>query len=207
MKRLVMYALVAAIYFVPAAAWGQETEIDRVGSAVVTQARGGSVRITWGARVVSAKSSLELDWVMVRDTTMGLTFDGPVGVKGYYDSPWFRYNANLRMHALAPITAFEVRVLTFNVWNQFTGTLSFTHLEDMAPGQRKAFDRVWGLYGEGPLREHQRSVAYVARVKFADGTVVVADPTPALKAAQRIQSTVTLQDLEPKEEPVRQVTT
>jgi hypothetical protein len=106
------------------------------------------------------------------------------------------------MRAVAPVRAFEVRVLTFNVWRDFTGTLSFTELEELESGEQRAFDRKWGLYGESRLRAHQTSVAYVAKVMLGDGTVMSADPTPALTIAQRLQESVTLQDLEPEVEPV-----
>jgi hypothetical protein len=139
---------------------------------------------------------------MVADSSLGLVFDGPVGAHGVYDAPWFRYQANMRMRALKPVAAFEVRILNFDIWHQFTGALSFSQLEDLNAGQQKSFERVWGIYGESQLRDHFVSVAYVARVRYADGTTIVADATPALKAAQAIQSSITLQDLEPKPEPI-----
>ena len=176
--------------------------IDRVGTALITKASGGSVKIQRGLGAVSNRSSLELEWVMVMDSTLGIVFDGAVGANGVFEDPWYRYESNMRMFALVPVQAFEVRILTFDVWHQFTGTLSFSQLEDLAAGQQKSFDRVWGIYGESQLRDHFISVAYVARVRLADGRTIVADPTPALKAAQAIQASVTIQDLEPKPEPV-----
>jgi hypothetical protein len=139
---------------------------------------------------------------MIADSSLGLVFDSPVGARGVYDSPWFRYQSNMRVRALKPIAAFEVRILAFDVWRQFTSTLSFSQLEDLSAGQQKSFERVWGIYGESQLRDHFISIAYVARVRYADGTTIVADPTPALKAAQAIQASVMLQDLDPKPEPV-----
>ena len=172
------------------------------GTAITTQASGGSVKIPHGMGAVSNRSSLELQWIMVTDSSLGLIFDGPVGASGVFDDPWYRYSADMRMKAVRPITAFEVRILTFDIWHQFTGTLSFSQLEDLAANQQKNFGRVWGIYGESQLRDHFISVAYVAKVRYPDGRTVIADPTPALKAAQAIQGSVTLQDLEPKPEPV-----
>ena len=178
------------------------TVIDRVGSAIITQGSGGSVKISRGLGSVSARSTLELQWVMVTDSTLGIIFDAPVGAKGFFDDPWFRYESEMKMRALVPVQAFEVRILTFDVWHQFTGTLSFSQLEDLTAGQQKTFDRLWGIYGESQLRDHFISVAYVAKVRLADGRTIVADPAPALKAAQAIQSSITIQDLEPKPEPI-----
>jgi hypothetical protein len=176
--------------------------VEHIGTAVITRASGGSVKIHHGMSTVSNRSTLELEWVMVTDSTLGIIFDGPVGANGTYDDPWFRYESDMKMKALVPVQAFEVRILTFDVWHQFTGTLSFSQLEDMVPNQEKSFDRVWGIYGESQLRDHFVSVAYVAKVRLADGRTVIADPTPALKAAQAIQASITVQDLEPKPEPI-----
>lgn len=176
--------------------------VERIGTATISKASGGSVKIQRGMGSVSARSTLELEWVMVNDSSLGIVFDGPVGANGIYDDPWYRYESNMRMLALQPVTAFEVRILTFDVWHQFTGTLAFSQLEDLSVGQRKSFGRFWGIYGESQLRDHFASVAYVAKVRFADGRTVIADPAPALKAAQAIQASVTIQDLEPKPEPV-----
>jgi len=178
------------------------TVVDHVGTAIITKASGGSVRIQRGLGAVSNRSTLELEWIMVTDSTLGVIFHGPVGAKGIYENPWYRYQSNMRMMALVSVQAFEVRILTFDVWHQFTGTLSFSQLEDLASGQQKDFDRVWGIYGESQLRDHFITVAYVAKVRLVDGRTIIADPAPALKAAQAIQASITIQDLEPKPEPV-----
>ncbi len=196
---------VVGLAFVCAEPAQAQQEIERIGTAVVQEASGGPVRFD-GARglVVGDRSTLELRWLMVQDSTLGLGFDGPAGVKGVVtdgDVQWYQYEADLKLVAYAPVTAFEVRVLTFNVWNEFTGTISFTQLEDLRAGQRRKFKRFWGWYGEGLLRAHRTSVAYLARVRLLDGRVVVADPAPALKAVQRIQPGLTLRDLEPQPEP------
>src|SRR5438876_3018514 len=174
----------------------------RLGTAVVTKTSGGPVKIPHGLGVVSNRSSLNLDWIVVTDSSLSLVFDSPVGAQGIYDDPWYRYHSNMHVKALAPVAAFEVRMLTFDVWGEFTGTLSFTQLEDLSSGQSKDFDRVWGIYGESQLRSHFTTVAYVARVRLQDGRTIVADPTSALRAAQAIQANITIQDLTPKPEPI-----
>src|SRR4051794_36313095 len=100
--------------------------LDHVGTATISQASGGSVKISRGLGMVSNRSTLELQWVMVTDSTLGIVFAAPVGASGFYDDPWFRYESNMKMRAIVPVQAFEVRILTFDVWHQFTGTLSFS---------------------------------------------------------------------------------
>ena len=209
MKRaLPVFLLLAPA--LPTAASAQDSKaiavIDQVGSAVVLQANGGSVAIPYGFGAVSSKSSLELQWVMVVDSSPGLVFEGPVGAEGVYDKPYYRYSVNMKMKALKPVTAFEVRILAFSVWKDFEVLLAFSQLEDLAAGQQKSFKRLWGYYGESQLRDHYVSVAYVARVRLADGSTIIADTAPVLKAAQAIQSSVTIQDLTPKPEPIPSLT-
>ena len=199
--RLLMLALVA-LFLVPQYTEGQEV-VDRIGSAVAISASGGSVGISQGLRTVSGASSLELEWFVVNDSTLSVVFSDPVGAKGDEDDGWFSYQVDMHMHALAPVKAFEVRIVTFNVWRQFTGTLSFTQLEDLESSQEKSFERRWGYHGESQLRAHRTSIAYVARVMLDNGQVVVADPELVLKLAKEIQESVTLQDLEPAIEPLR----
>ena len=198
--RLIIFVL-GTLVVVPQNMESQEV-VDRLGSAVATVASGGSVRIARGMGGVSARSSLELEWFMVSDSSMSVVFGRPVGAKGDEQDGWFRYQVDMHMLALAPIKAFEVRIVTFNVWRQFTGTLSFTQLEDLESGQDKTFERKWGYHGESQLRAHRTSITYVARVMLQNREIVVADPELVLKLATEIQDSVTLQDLEPKIEPL-----
>jgi hypothetical protein len=200
LSKLIGLALLVAAHS-PLGLTAQDV-VARVGSAVITRTSGGSVKVGSGAHSVGDRSTLELDWIMIADSTLGLVFEEPVGVFGATaNGSWYRLGADLRMRALAPVTAFEVRILTFNVWREFTGTLSFTQLEDLEPQQKKAFERFWGVYTEEAIREHQISVAYVARVRFDDGTVREADLEPVLEAARAIQGSITADDLEPAAEP------
>src|SRR5689334_24901144 len=95
-----------------------ETDLDRIGSASLSKTSGGSVHISHGIHVVSRNSSLELQWLMVRDSSLGIIFREPVGAKGVYDEPWYRYSSNMKMLAVKDVRAFEVRLLTFNIWGQ-----------------------------------------------------------------------------------------
>ena len=198
--RLIIFVL-GTLVVVPQNMESQEV-VDRIGSAVATVASGGSVGIGRGMRTISGRSSLELEWFMVNDSSLSIVFDEPVGAKGKWDDGSYTYQVDMHMRALALVRAFEVRIVTFNVWRQFTGTLSFTQLEDLESGQDKSFDRQWGYHVESRVRGHRTSIAYVARVMLENGEIVVADPELVLKMATEIQESVTLQDLEPEVEPL-----
>ena len=186
------------------AAYAQQPPVvDRVGSAVILRYSGGPVAFAQGLRMVSGLSSLELEWYVVNDSSLGIVLDGAVGAASFYDNPWHRYIVDARVLALDSVAALEVRVMTFNVWKDFTGTLTFTQLEDLRPGQRKNFNGlVYGLYGESQLRAHTTSIAYVARVRRRDGRTTVASVEPVLRIARQIQASITEQDLSPKPEPI-----
>jgi hypothetical protein len=205
MTKMNTSALITVLALVATAApvsGQQKTVLDQLGTAVLTSSSGGSVRIPHGMFVVSRNSNLELQWLMVTDASLGIVFREPVGAKGIWDEPWYRYSSNMKMKAVKDVSAFEVRILTFNIWGEFTGTLSFSQLEDMDSGQEKDFERVWGIYPESQLRPHFTTIAYVANVRLRDGHTISADPALVLKAAQAIKSTITLQDLQPKAEPM-----
>ena len=114
--RLIILVLVTLVV-VPRNTESQEV-VDRIGSAVATVASGGSVGIRRGVRTVSGASSLELEWFMANDSSLSIVFGEPVGAKGDEEDGSFRYQVDMHMLALAPIRAFEVRIVTFNVWRQ-----------------------------------------------------------------------------------------
>jgi len=184
----------------------QPQVVDRVGSAVILKYSGGPVAFMQGLRVVSRQSSLQLEWYVVIDSSLGIVLDGPVGAAAWYDNPWHRYSVDAHILALDSIAAFEVRVMTFSVWRDFTGTLTFTQLEDLRPGQRKNFNGlVYGLYGESQLRAHTTSIAYIARVRHSNGRTVMASTDAVLRIARQLQAAITEQDLSPKPEPIPQL--
>jgi hypothetical protein len=134
---------------------------------------------------------------VVVDSTLGLVFEGPAGARasGSPASPEIKLDADLR--ALAPIAAYEIRLITFDVWRRHTATLIYSRLQDMKPGDKKGVKRTWGGLSPSDARLQLTSIAYISKVRHQDGRTVVADPAPVLRAAQVISAAITALDLEP----------
>jgi hypothetical protein len=142
-------------------------------------------------------SSLTYDWVVVVDSSLGLIFDGPAGARasGSPINPELKIKADVR--ALAPIAAYEIRVVTFDIWRRHTATLIYSRLQDIKQGEKKGLKRTWSGFAPSEARLQLTSIAYVSKVRYQDGRTVVADPAPVIRAAQAISASITVQDLEP----------
>jgi hypothetical protein len=142
-------------------------------------------------------STLTYDWVVVNDSSLGVVFDGPAGARasGNPSAPEIKIDGDIR--ALAPIAAYEIRLITFDVWRRHTATLVHSRLQDLKPGDKKGVKRTWGGFEAPEVRLQLTSIAYVSKVRYQDGRTVFADPAPVLRAAQVVSASITLQDLEP----------
>jgi hypothetical protein len=167
---------------------------ERIGTASIFVDDGPSVFYGFSS---NGNSSLTYDWVVVVDSSLGLIFDRPAGVQawGTPANPQIRLDVDVR--AIKPVAAYEIRVLTFDVWRRHTGTLIYARFQDIKPGEKKGVKRTWGGYTEAEARLQLTSILYVAKVRYQDGRTVVADASPVLRAAQTISASITLQDLEP----------
>jgi len=105
----------------------------------------------------------------------------------------FAFNASL-----CAIQAFEVRLLLFNVWGSHVGTLSASEIRDLKDGATYEQEYSWQLWSLTEGHEHHASIAYIARVRTADGRVLDADSAFILREAQRFTEKFTEADLEPK---------
>jgi len=195
-----MRLLLAIACACTSAAWAQKpapTALERVGTATITVSKGPRLAADL---VANAASSLAYDWVVVSDSSLGLVFDGVGGARaaGSPAAPEIRLDADVR--ALAPVSAYEIRVITVDVWRRHTATLVYSRLQDIKTGEKKGVKRTWGGFEARDVRLQLTSITYVSKIRFQDGRTVVADPAPVLKAAQMIGAAITVQDLEPTSE-------
>src|SRR5258708_38391556 len=91
----------------------------------------------------------------------------------------YQYHAKFSAQASVPVSAFEVRFLTFDLWGQHVRNLVFDDVSDLEPGT-KEFGAQWSLYSENDCSRHYASIAYVSRVRTRDGHVLDADPAPVV---------------------------
>lgn len=174
---------------------------ERVGTALIVVSSGPQVTLDFDG---NEDSSLPYDWVVLADSSLGLVFEGPTGARasGSPTNPEIKLDANIR--ALVPISAYEIRVVTFDVWRRHTGTLVYSRLQDMRAGEKKGVYRKWGGFAPSEARLQLTSIVYVSRVRYEDGRTVIADPTAVVRAAQVIKASITAQDLEPTSKGIDQ---
>ena len=170
-----------------------------------TRGQGGSIRTELGFGIVlNEGSSLQREWIAVHDD-LPLVFEGTPGVTTSYESGdrfsrgEYRYTAQATLSASLdqPVTAFEVRFVTFDVFGERMSTLSATEIEDIAAGGQRTFDWEWNLFRGNDASHYFASIAFIANVRTADGQVHVANYDAVLDAVRGFAEEATEADLDP----------
>lgn len=134
------------------------------------------------ARTQSFGQDIHLQWYVVQDSSLGLVFREPSGLKIDNNRG---YDADIDLKALEPVEAFEVKALTFNVWDEHAGTFRTTYRASFATKGENSFDPRWAdLRDEG--HRHLTSIIYISRVRHPDGSVSMANTDPVHHVAQQI---------------------
>lgn len=182
---------------------GNEESRESASTAVVTRADGGSITTNLGYGIALAKnSSLKREWIAIHDSSLPVELEGTPGVTtvflpdGY--SSEYRYRSNFTVVTKSPVQALDIRFLTFDVWGDHTQTLSYEEVFDLPGGARKDVKGEWRILAENDVERHYASIAYVARIRLADGRVLLANEEPVLAEAKRFSEKFTAADLEPE---------
>lgn len=173
-----------------------------------TRGSGGSIQTKLSSNIIVNKnSSLTREWITMHDPAMPLDLVGTIGVTTAYVPDRVRgeyqYQAKFSVQATVPVSAFEVRFLTFDLWGQHVRNLVSDDVSDIEPGTKEV-DAQWRLYSENDCSRHYASIAYVSRVRTRDGRVLEADPAPVVQEAKKFSKKFTAADLEPKPEAKQQ---
>lgn len=168
--------------------------IDRIGSAIVLKAEGDGIPGT-GPGTAPNRPKLNYEWYMVQDSSLGVVFREPSGVK--FNTRDYEYDGDIDLKSLVGIHAVEVRVVTFNVWREVSGTGSTTRILLSEDDNNFNLDPRWD---GSNLHKHYYSITYISKVRYADGTVVEADIDPVLRTARRISGDITEEQLVPESE-------
>jgi hypothetical protein len=173
----------------------QQPPSNRPNTTTVSRGSGGSVTTNLGYNIkVNPNSTLEREWVTAHDSLSPADLVGTVGVitaykdGGTYSSGEYRYRATVPINFREDVTAIEVRFVLFDIWGQFTKTLTSTEVEDVAAGTTKTFTPEWTVYDENTVSEHYASIAYVARVRTKSGRVFEADYGPVVAEAKKLNA-------------------
>ena len=186
-RRAGLLAALAQLAMGPSAAEGQlyrfgETEepgaeVGRHGAALVIETVGPALfgRREFYRPVPALR--LRSRWVMVQDSTFGLVFTQPSGVKPDLQS----YDADVYLRALESVAAVEVRALVFNVWGELAGYLGVTVLMERTAGESWDVHPRWRDV-KAPTHEHRTSIMWIHRVMFDDESILEADIAPVAAA-------------------------
>lgn len=174
------------------------------GAVTFTRESGGSVQTKLSSNIIVNKdSTLTREWITMHDPSMPVDLVGTVGVTTKYVRDRlhgeYQYEAAFSIDATTPVSAIEVRFLTFDVWGQHVRNLVFDEISDIQVGTRD-FKGQWRLYSENDCSRHYASIAYISRVRTRDGRVLEADPAPVVEEARKFAKKFTAADLEPKPE-------
>lgn len=173
--------------------------------AETSTADGGSVRIDLGDNIaVNEGSSLRRVWVAVHDD-LPLTIDGTPGVTtlyisgGRFTTAGYLYRANTTLTAGPDqaVTAFTFKFATIDVFGELMTTFSATEIQDIAADESKAFRWQWDPFRESEVERYFASIAFIDKVRTADGQVHQADYGAVLEAVSRFAKEATEADLEP----------
>jgi hypothetical protein len=172
----------------------------------VTTADGGPITTNLGYGIAVAKdSSLRREWIAVHDSALPVDLEGTPGIKTIYESERYsgeyRYVGEFTLRTRASVQAIEVRFLTFDVWGNHVRSLSYEEVVDLPADSSKAFVGKWNVHSENEVERHYASIAYVARVRTADGRVFLGNDQPVLAEAKKFFAKFSAADLQP--EPVR----
>ncbi len=162
----------------------------------VATADGGSVRTNLGFGIIlNEESTLSRDWVVIHDARLPVDFEGTPGATTRYDNN-YEYNVQATLVASQPVTAVNARFIAFDVFGERVTTLGATEVVDLAPGEPSRFDWQWRV-GENDASRYFASIAFIARVRTADGQVHHADYNTIVCVAELFALAATVADLDP----------
>lgn len=150
-------------------------------------------------RGVDDYEPLRYAWYMVQDSTLGLVFSEPSGVRRKDTQE--EVDGDFFLQALEPVRAFEIRVITFDVWRDRNGTLTTTELNPLWNEERalRDYDPRWSDV-VGRNRHLGTSLVWIANVMLTDGTIRSYDASAVVAFAQAIDAELTAEDLLPPED-------
>ncbi len=172
----------------------------------ITRGSGGSIKTVLSQSIVlNEDSSLQREWIAIKHAAMPVKVKDTPGVRTEYESGRgysgnYQYAADFEIEVTEPVSAIEIRFITFDVWGERGKSLVMTEIRDYPVGVHK-LEGTWSLYSENEASEYYASVVYVARVRTKDGKVIASDVRPVVDEAKKFYAKFSESDLDP-EKPV-----
>ena len=93
------------------------------------------------------------------------------------------------------IEAIQFGLVSFNIWNEFIGSLAGISMKSNDPGDTENGAWIDNAYGDFAFHS---GFAYVKKIRYADGTIWKADLEEIRKELAKIQADFDVKSLEPK---------
>ncbi len=172
--------------------------VEKNRTVTATREKGDPAKVHYGYGIVGNEStSLVRERVTIRDSAMPVEFVGSPTLTVGYDDRQYIYTGKAKVKAREAITALEFRIVTFDVFGQHGTTLSSAEMLELKAGEEKDVDGKWGTYDANEATMFLHSVAFIARVRLADGRVVETDQKGVLEEFRKISTTISPDDLAP----------
>ena len=116
---------------------------------------------------------------------------------GRYTTEGIRHSVGYTNTSGKPVVAVQIGLVSFDVWNEFLDRTGGVSIEDIAPGGSKTGTWVARAYADFSFLT---GVAYVSKVRFADGTIWAADLEAVADELRKIQKDFDVTKLKGKPE-------
>ena len=163
----------------------------------VASGNGGSIRTELGYGIVlNEGSTLSREAVVIHDSRLPLDFSGTPILRTTYADRNFRYATTAEVIASDDVTAFGATFMTFDVFGERENSLGATKVVDVPAGETFKEDWRWRLPSESEASEYFASIAFIRRVRTADGQVHYADTNTVLCVAELYSLSLTEAEIE-----------
>jgi len=154
--------------------------------------------------ITNKESDLRREWIFLDDPRLPIGFDlsKTKGIRtgkkfNGHTFDWLFETTTVLQVRDTPITALEVRHLTFDVWGEHVRTLTGTEIADRQPSEAITLEHTWNLYSDNEAWSFYASISFVAQVRTLEGRVIKAETDAVLREAQRFSEKFSVEQLEP----------
>lgn len=165
---------------------------------VVNEVPGGPMKTDLGYGIsVNKYSSMNRRWLIVNSGGCPAVLSN-AGVQTKYVDNGYEFKGDGSLKSSAALQAFEVRFILYDVWGDYMKTLSGTQVQDIPENTEFDLSLSGSWYArETEVSEFALSVAYIARVRTADGKLWTADPKRVIESLLNSSVPIKLDEMNP----------
>ena len=118
---------------------------------------------------------------------------------GAYQREGIRHSLKYRSNTDRPIIALQFGLVSFDIWDEFLDRMGGVTMESLKPSEKKSGEWIATAYADFSFRT---GVAYVSKVRFADGEIWTVDLDWVLAQMRKIEKDFDAKNLKKKNEPL-----